>query len=102
MDSLFADLRQALRALRLNPGFAAAAVGILALGLAANTAVFSVADAVLFRPLHYDRPGQLVAVSEAILQLSNLYPKLPVNSMHFLEWQARCRSFSGIALLRDI
>ena len=56
----------------------------------------------LFRPLDYDRPGQLVTVSEAILQLSNLYPKLPVNSMHFLEWQARCRSFSDLALLRDL
>jgi len=78
-----------------------AAVGILALGLAANTAVFSVADAVLFRPLAFDRPGQLVTISEVILQFSNLYPRLPVNSMHFLEWQARCRSFSDLALLRD-
>jgi len=51
METLLADLRQALRGLRRSPGFAAAAIGIMALGLAATTAVFSVADAVLFRPL---------------------------------------------------
>src|SRR5258706_269459 len=102
MDTLLADIRQALRQLKRSPGFALAAVGILALGLAANTAVFSVADAVLFRPLAFDRPGQLITVSEVIPQLSNLYPHLPVNSFHFLEWQSRCRSFADMALLRDL
>src|SRR5258708_22252993 len=102
MDTLLADMRQALRQLKRSPGFALAAVGILALGLAANTAVFSVADAVLFRPLAFDRPGQLVTVSEVIPQLSNLYPQLPVNSFHFLQWQSRCRSFADIALLRAL
>src|SRR5258706_10750272 len=92
MDTLLADIRQALRQLKRSPGFAIAAVGILALGLAANTAVFSVADAILFRPLAFDRPGQLVTMSEVIVQFSNLYPRLPVNAMHFLEWQKRCRS----------
>jgi len=101
MDTLLADIRQALRQLKRSPGFAAAAVGILALGLAANTAVFSVADAVLFRPLAYERPEQLVTVSEVIVQMSNLYPRLPVNSMHFLEWQARVRSFTDLALLQN-
>jgi len=102
MDTLLADIRQALRQLKRSPGFAVAAVGILALGLAANTAVFSVADAVLFRPLAYEKPQSLVTISEVIPQLSNLYPQLPVNSFHFLEWQARCRSFSDLALLRDL
>ncbi len=102
MDTLLADIRQALRQLKRSPGFAVAAVGILALGLAANTAVFSVADAVLFRPLAFDRPGQLVTMSEVIVQFSNLYPRLPVNAMHFLEWQKRCRSFADMALIRDL
>ena len=90
-------VRQLLR----TPGFTAAAVGILALGLAANTAVFSVADAVLFRPLAYAHPEQLVTINEVILQVSNLYPRLPVNAKHFYEWRERCRSFADLTILRD-
>jgi predicted permease len=101
METLLADLRQAIRGLRRSPGFAAAAIAILALGLAANTAVFSVADAVLFRPLAYQNPQQLVAIHEVIPQFSQRYPRLPVNAKHFFEWQARSRSFAGLAILQD-
>jgi len=101
METILADLRQAIRGLRRSPGFAAAAIGILALGLAATTAVFSVADAVLFRPLAYQRPEQLVAINEVIPQLSQRYPRLPVNAKHFFEWQARCRSFADLAILQN-
>jgi len=101
MEMLIADLRQALRGLRGSPGFAAAAIAILALGLAATTAVFSVSDAVLFRPLPYQRPQQLVVINEVIPQLSQRYPSLPVNAKHFFEWQARCRSFADLAILRE-
>ena len=101
METLLADLRQALRGLRRSPGFATAAIGILALGLAATTAVFSVADAVLFRPLPYQQAQQLVAINEVIPQLSQRYPSLPVNAKHFFEWQARCRSFADLAILRE-
>ena len=101
MGTILADLRQALRALRLNPGFAVVAIGILALGIAANTAVFSVADAVLFRPLAYDRPEQLVTVAEVIPQYARLYPRLPVNAKHYYEWRARCRSFTDLAILES-
>jgi predicted permease len=99
METLFPEVRQALRSLRRSPGFAAAAIGILALGLAASTAVFSVADAVLFRPLAYDRPEQLVAIAEMIPQYSQLYPRIPVNAKHFYEWRSRCRSFADLAML---
>jgi len=101
METLVGDLRHALRGLRRSPGFAAAAIAILALGLAATTAVFSVADAVLFRPLPYQRPQQLVVINEVIPQLSQRYPSLPVNAKHFFEWQARCRSFVDLAILRE-
>jgi putative ABC transport system permease protein len=100
MDVLTADLRQTLRGLSQSPGFAAAAIGILALGLAANTAVFSVADAVLFRPLVYDHPEQLVTIDEVIPKFTNLYPRLPVNARHYYEWQARSHSFVDLAVLR--
>jgi putative ABC transport system permease protein len=101
METLIADLRQAFRGLRQSPGFAAAAIGILALGVAANTAVFSVADAVLFRPLSYQNPGRLVAIHEVIPQFSQRYPRLPVNANHFFAWESRSRSFAGLSLLQD-
>jgi hypothetical protein len=60
MTSLAADLRYALRSLARNPGFAAAALLSLALGIGANSAIFSVASALLLRPLPYADPGRLV------------------------------------------
>src|SRR5579864_3775091 len=101
METLLADIRQAVRSLTRSPGFAIAAVGILALGIAANTAVFSVADTVLFRPLPYQNPEQLMLVNEVIPRFSIVYPSLPVNAKHFLEWKANARSFSGISILHD-
>jgi hypothetical protein len=83
MEGLLADIRQALRGLSRSPGYAIAAVGILAIGLAANTAVFSVADAVLFRPLTYFRPQELVELNEVIPQYSRLYPRIPVSARHY-------------------
>src|SRR5215510_2880267 len=99
MEALLSDIRQALRALRRSPGFSAATMGILAPGLAATTAVFSIADAVLFRPLGYDRPGQLVAIAETIPKYSHLYPRIPVNAAHYYEWRARCCSFADLAIM---
>ncbi len=101
METLTADLRLALRSLARAPGFAAAAIGILALGIAANTAVFSVADAVLFRPLAFYHAEQLVLIDEVLPRFSHLYPRLPVNAKHFLDWKARTHSFQDLAIYRD-
>ena len=64
MESLRQDVRYALRTLRRRPGFTAVAVTTLALGIGATTAVFSVADALLFRSLPYPHGDRLVTVEE--------------------------------------
>ena len=65
MNALLADLRYAFRALGKTPGFAAIAILTLALGIGANTAIFTVANALLFKPLPYAHPSQLTLVYES-------------------------------------
>jgi putative ABC transport system permease protein len=66
LDTLARDVRAAARSLRRTPAFTAAAVGTLALGIGVNVAIFTIADAVLFRPLPYPEPGRLIALWETL------------------------------------
>ena len=61
---MFSDLRYAFRQLTKNPGFAAVAILTLALGIGACTAIFSVVDGVLLRPLDYPHPERIIAIRE--------------------------------------
>ncbi|HVP47877.1 MAG TPA: ABC transporter permease [Bryobacteraceae bacterium] len=99
MESLWNDLRYSVRALGRDRGFATVAILTLALGIGANTAIFSVVNSVILRPLTYRAPDRLVSIHEVIPKVSNLYPELPVNPLHFLEWRKRCASFEQIAEL---
>ena len=90
------DIRHAFRALARNPGFAAAAALTLALGIAANTLIFSLADAVLLRALPYRSPERLVVLYEG--KLSRPDHRNVVSAANFLDWRSRSRSFEDMAL----
>src|SRR5438128_3969784 len=87
------DIEYAMRALRRSPGFAAAAVLSLALGLGANTALFSAVDAVLLRPLPYRDPGRLVLVWSS----EKPYPEMPSSIPDLRAYGDETHSFEAIA-----
>jgi putative ABC transport system permease protein len=96
------DIRYALRTLARNPGFAAVAILTLALGIGANTAIFTIFNGVLLHPLPYPQPERLVAVQEVVPKFDKFGPTLPVNSWHFREWRKQNRSFAQLALLSGV
>ena len=94
MESLLQDLRFALRQLRRNPGFTAVAILTLALGIGANTTIFSVVNAALLRPLPFGNPSLLVMVwgndpTDGIL-------RFPISPPDFFDWEAQNRCFCGM------
>ena len=95
MDSLIQDIRYGLRVLRKSPGFTAVAVLTLALGIGASTAVFSVVDTVLLRPLAYEHPEQLVTVTETLPEMGP--DELGVSAGEYQDYRDRNRSFSQVA-----
>jgi len=90
------DLKFALRQLLKNPGFSAVAVLTLALGIGANTAIFSVINAVVLRPPPFKEPERLVFVSEKSKDMDNMSVAYP----NFLDWQRQQESFSSFAAFR--
>jgi putative ABC transport system permease protein len=90
------DVRLAFRNLLARPGFSVVALLTLALGIGANTAVFTVFNAVLLSPLPYANPSQIVVLNETSPQL----PNASVTRYNYDDWRARARSFSAMAAFR--
>ncbi len=97
MRTLVQNLRYALRGLKKNPGFAAVAVLTLALGIGANSAMFSIINAVLLRPLPYREPQNLVLLSERWPQ----FPRLSLSYLNYKDWRDQSRSFEAMGAVRN-
>jgi predicted permease len=92
---LTGELRLALRALRATPLFTAVTVLMLALGMGATTAIFSLVNGVLLKPLPFREPSRLAIVQTTVREIRDRYPVLPANPRSFLAWQEGCRHTCG-------
>jgi putative ABC transport system permease protein len=99
MEIVLKDIRYAARALMRRPAFTAIAVITLALGIGANTAIFSVVNGVLLRPLPYPESDRLVALRQANLPNQ---PDTQVAPGNFLEWQRQTTVFESLAAYRTV
>jgi putative ABC transport system permease protein len=95
MSTLLQDLRYAVRMLAKSPGFTTAAVLTIALGIGANTAIFSMVYGVLLRPLPFDDPGRLVAIWESKPEAGQ--PRQRVSPPAFLDWRAQNQTFEEMS-----
>jgi predicted permease len=95
-DHIWQDVRYGARMLRKSPGFAVIAILTLAIGIGANTALFSVVNGVLFNPLPYAQPDRLVA----LFARSNQFNKFSISYPNFQDWSRQNHSFSSLAAFR--
>ena len=95
-DNMFQDLRFGVRMLLKKPGFTVTIIITIALSIGANTAIFSIVNAVLLRQLPYQNPDRLVVLWERQQDIEQESPSYP----NFLDWQERSRSFEQMAIAR--
>ena len=98
METLFQDVRYGLRMLRKAPGFTAVALLTLALGIGANTAIFSVLYGVLLRPLPYTDAARLIVLNETTPKVGLVSVSYP----NFLDWRAQADVFSSMAVVDSV
>ena len=94
MQSGLKDLRFGARTLIKNPAFSAIAILVIALGVGANTAIFSVVNAVLLQPLPFPDPDRLIVLSE---QMPHTGERMSISFPSFLDWRTHARSLDGMA-----
>ena len=100
LDATGQDLRYAFRWMLKNPGFAAIAILSLAIGIGANTAIFSLVNTVLLQPLAYQDPQRVFAVREVVYNSRGEGSVTPINPVHAREWARECPSVEQVALMR--
>jgi hypothetical protein len=98
MSALIQDLKYGARALLQRPAFAAVAILTLALGIGANTAIFSIVDAVVVKPLPFPDARRLVVLWESNDRLN--LPFMNVAPPNFADWRTRSRAFEGMGACR--
>jgi predicted permease len=101
MHSILQDLRYGLRQLRKSPSFTLTAILTLALGIGATTALFSVIDGVLLKPLAYRDSGRLVVIWEKVRFLEKLFPYGGANPRHFDNWRENSTTFEDLTILQQ-
>ncbi len=99
LETVLQDLRHGVRGMRRNPGFTAVAMLSLGIGIGACTAIFSVVNAVILRPMAYDQPDRIFAVREVIPQVAG-NQSIPANPLHAREWREHCPSLAEVGLMR--
>ncbi len=100
MSTIWQDIRYGGRMLLMKPGFTLIAIITLALGIGANTAIFSVLNAVVLKPLPYDHPEQLVAVWESNPEKRG-FEQAGVAPLNYLDWRHQNHVFAELLALRD-
>jgi len=98
MSNIWRDIRQASRSLWKSPGFAAAVMATVVLGIGANTAIFSLIYAVLLKPLPYPAPDRIYS-AETVIPRNSRFPSLPMRIQDYLEWRKADTAFESIAAL---
>jgi predicted permease len=99
VDRWWRELRYAARALRATPSFTVVALAVTTLSIGTSTAIYSVVDGVLLRPLPFARPDRLVAVGELDTRRPSEQDLNLVAPQNFLDWHARQRAFSSLAAI---
>ena len=95
MDTLLQDIRYGIRTLTRQPGFAATAILTLALGIGATTAIFSVVNAVVLRPMPFDDPDRVMVVTNTNLKTGAR--NTTISGPDFFDWRAQNRSFEVLS-----
>lgn len=101
VERMMQDMRYACRTVPRAPLFTVVVVLSLALGIGSATAIFSLVEAVLLKPLTYPDAGRLLFIREAVPALAHIYPTLPVNIQHFFYWHDHTTAFQYMTAFRS-